>query len=35
VVTGTATYEELAILAGALKPQPKGAGLTPSATPGP
>lgn len=34
VVTGTASYEELTILAASLKPQSKnGAGLTPSATP--
>lgn len=33
VVVGTATYEELAVLAAALKPQPKdGAPLTPSPT---
>ncbi|GAA4224702.1 hypothetical protein GCM10022254_04760 [Actinomadura meridiana] len=35
VVTGTASYAELAILAGALKPQAKDAALSPSATPGP
>ncbi|MFI0410944.1 DUF4245 domain-containing protein [Actinomadura sp. 3N508] len=36
VVTGTASYEELAFLAASLKPQSKGnAGLTPSATPKP
>ncbi|MBO2463803.1 DUF4245 domain-containing protein [Actinomadura sp. LCR2-06] len=34
VVTGTASYEELAVLAGSLKPQPKqGAGPAPSASP--
>ncbi|QKG22093.1 DUF4245 domain-containing protein [Actinomadura verrucosospora] len=33
VVTGTASYEELAVLAGSLKPQPKqGAGPAPSAS---
>ncbi|TYK49275.1 DUF4245 domain-containing protein [Actinomadura decatromicini] len=32
VVTGTASYAELAVLAGALKPQAKTGGLTPSAT---
>ncbi|MBE1534150.1 DUF4245 domain-containing protein [Actinomadura algeriensis] len=30
VVTGTATYEELAVLAGSLKTQPKGGGIDPS-----
>ncbi|TDB88544.1 DUF4245 domain-containing protein [Actinomadura sp. KC216] len=36
VVTGTASYEELAFLAASLKPQSrKDAGLTPSATPKP
>ncbi|TDD82550.1 DUF4245 domain-containing protein [Actinomadura rubrisoli] len=36
VVTGTATHEELAVLAASLKPQPKqGAGLSPSASPTP
>lgn len=33
VVVGTATYEELAVLAGSLKPQKKGGGLTSAQTP--
>ncbi|WP_433333827.1 DUF4245 domain-containing protein [Spirillospora sp. CA-294931] len=33
VVTGTATYEELAVLAAALKPQPKQAQVSPSPAP--
>lgn len=35
IVTGTATYEELALLAGSLRAQPKAsAAVTPTATPG-
>ncbi|MBX6768847.1 MAG: DUF4245 family protein, partial [Actinomadura rubrobrunea] len=33
VVTGTASYEELAVLAASLKPQPKQGGAVPASSP--